>query len=116
CADSNVLLGLKQFGGVLHLFKFALFFGEFFPQSLNFFALLIDLFQNDFNRAFLNPAFALSGVGLASAALLCFGGHGFLLSCNCFFLCSLISRRSMSLTLTYRSCSSSPASASITTR
>jgi hypothetical protein len=55
-----VLLGLKQFCGVLHFLEFAFFFGKLFAQCHAFLLLLVDLLHNDLDRRFFDPGFSLS--------------------------------------------------------
>jgi hypothetical protein len=69
-ANSKVLLGLKKFCGILHLFELAFFFGKLFAQSCDLFFLLRNLLQDDFDRRFLDPGLALCAGFSGSAALL----------------------------------------------
>jgi hypothetical protein len=58
-----VLLGLKQFGGILHFLELAFFLVELLPESFNFLALLFNLLQDDFDRGLLDPGFPFRVVG-----------------------------------------------------
>src|SRR6266481_1411470 len=108
-ASSKGSFGLQKFGRVLHLLQFRLFLSKRFSQFRDPLFLLVDLFEDDFGWRLFDPAFALLRV--RRTCLL--GSHVFLLVCDFSSCISVISRRTMSLVLTFLICSSSPASTSI---
>src|SRR5437588_482572 len=112
CTKANSLKLLRRFENLLGLLEFLEFFFfllQLVFQALDFLFLFCDLLKDNLRRGFGNPA------------PICRSGRFFchvspLLSCRfCFCICC-ISRRSMSLILTYLICSSNPARAPMTIR